>query len=376
MIYFDNAATTKMFPEVIEEMTKLMPEVYGNPSSIHYFGRQAKVVLENSRKKIADLLLTAPSEIVFTSGGTEANNLALWGCVQAYSIKHIITSKIEHPAVFKPLNAISLAHNIEITYLDVDKQGQIDLNQLQEKLQQNNEPKLVSLMHANNETGSLLPVDMVSEICSNNKAYFHSDMVQTVGKLPLNFEHLKVSFASSSAHKYHGPKGVGFLYINGNNNIKPLMLGGSQERNMRAGTENIGAIAGMAKALEMAYSNIDETRKYIGELKSYMVTRLKDFEGVNFNADSDTTGLHTILSVSFPNTPQTEMLIYNLDIAGVAVSGGSACASGSIHQSHVLEALNVNPDTQSIRFSFSKFNTFSEIDNVVAIIKDIIKHEV
>jgi len=376
MIYFDNAATTPMFPEVIEEITKLMPEVYGNPSSIHALGRKAKVILEDSRKKIADQLHTAPSEIVFTSGGTEANNLALWGCVQTYNVKHIITSQIEHPAVSKPITAIGKAYNIEITYLNVDRQGQIDLNQLKEKLQQNDEVKLVSLMHANNETGSLLPLDNVSKICNDNSAFFHCDMVQTVGKLPLNFENIKICFASSSAHKYHGPKGIGFLYINENNRINPLQLGGSQERNMRAGTENIWAIAGMAKALEIAYKDIEKTQKYISELKNYMANKLKNFEGVSFNADSDKMGLHTILNVSFPASPQTEMLIYKLDMAGVAVSGGSACSSGSIRQSHVLKILNVNPDNQSLRISFSKFNTLNEIDKAIAIIKDIIKYEV
>jgi len=376
MIYLDNAASTPMFPEVIEEIKKLMSEVYGNPSSIHSFGRQAKVILEESRKKIAELLHTAPSEIVFTSGGTEANNMALWGCVRTYNIKHIITSGIEHPAVLKPIQAIGENHKIKVTYLDVDRQGQIDIHQLEEKLQQNDEPTFVSLMYANNETGSLLPLEEVSEICKGNNIFFHSDMVQTIGKLAVNFEKTKVGFASSSAHKYHGPKGIGFLYINENNKISPILLGGSQERNMRAGTENVWAIAGMVKALEIANKDLEETQKYITGLKDYMVSKLKDFEGVTFNADSDKMGLHTILSVSFPLTPQTEMLIYNLDIAGVAVSGGSACASGSIHQSHVLEALHVDANSQSLRVSFSKFNTKEEIDKVIAIIKGIIKHEV
>ncbi len=376
MIYLDNAATTPILPEVIEQMTRLMQEVYGNPSSIHAPGRQAKVVLEDSRKKIADMLHADPSEIVFTSGGTEANNLALWGCVKAYNVKRIITTDIEHPAVSKPVDAIGKACGAEITYLDVDNQGQIDLNQLKEKLQQNNEVKLVSLMHANNETGSLLSLDQVSEICTAHNAFFHSDMVQTVGKLLLNFEKTKISFASSSAHKYHGPKGIGFLYINENNKINPLQLGGSQERKMRAGTENIWLIAGMATALEMAYNDIEKTQKHISELKNYMVAGLKDIEGISFNAGSDQKGLHTILSVSFAPSPQAEMLLYKLDMAGVAVSGGSACSAGSVKQSHVLRILNVNPDYQSIRISFSKFNTFDEIDKVIAIIKDIITHEV
>ena len=375
MIYLDNAATTPMLPEVIEEMQKLMSEVYGNPSSIHAYGRKAKVVLEDARKKIAELIHAAPSEIVFTSGGTEANNMALRGCVQTYNIKHIITSKIEHPAVLKPVEDICKAFNIKTSFLDVDKLACIDTKQLEDQLKNNNEPTLVSLMHANNETGTLLPLKEVSEICTNYKAFFHSDMVQSIGKFSHNFDKTKVSFASSSAHKYHGPKGVGFLYINENNKINPTLLGGSQERNMRAGTENVWLIAGMAKALEIACYNIDETNNYISELKAYTAEKLRDFEGITFNAGSDKTGLQTILNVSFPNSPQSEMLLYKLDIAGVAVSGGSACASGSVHPSHVLEVLNVDANQQSLRISFSKFNTKVEIDNVIAIIKDILKHE-
>jgi len=373
MIYLDNAATTPMLPEVIEEMQKLMSDVYGNPSSIHAYGRKAKVVLEDSRKTIAALIHTAPSEIVFTSGGTEANNMALRGCVQTYNIKHIITSKIEHPAVLKPVEDICKVHNIKTTFLDVDKLGRADTSQLEKVLKDSNEPTLVSLMHANNETGTLLPLKEVSEICKSNNAFFHCDMVQSIGKFNHNFDKIKVGFASSSAHKYHGPKGVGFLYINENNKINPALLGGSQERNMRAGTENVWLIAGMAKALEIACRNIEDTIKYISELKTYAADKLRDFEGLTFNAGSDKAGLHTILNVSFPNTPLTEMLLYKLDMAGVAVSGGSACASGSVHPSRVLAVLNADAQQQSLRISFSKFNTKEEIDEVIAIIKEIVR---
>jgi len=375
MIYFDNAASTPLFPEVVEEINNTMSHAFGNPSSIHSFGRTAKVVLEEARNIISELIHASPSEIVFTSGGTEANNMALWGCVHSYNIQHIITSRTEHPAVLKPIDDICKTLGVKLSFLSTDKNGQIALSELENILENENEPTLVSLMHANNETGLLLPLKDVSALCAKHNTFFHTDMVQTIGKFHINFKHIPVSFASCSAHKFHGPKGIGFLYINEKNKIKPYILGGSQERNMRAGTENVYLIAGMAKAIELCHNNMEETQKYITVLKNYTTEKLKEFEGVTYNASSDKGGLHTILSINFPELPQTEMLIQQLDIEGIAVSGGSACASGSFHSSHVLQQLNVKPDTPSLRISFSKYNTKNEINKFIEVLRKIVHHE-
>lgn len=375
MIYFDNAASTPLLPEVIDEIHALLPEVFGNPSSIHDYGRRARVVIEDARACIAELLHVAPSEITFTSGGTEANNMVLWGAVRKLSVQHIVTTRTEHPAVLNPLSAIAKEHKTKMTFLQVDKNGQPDLTQLEDLLKAENKPALVTLMYANNETGVLLPLKDVSDMCFSAGAYFHSDMVQTFGKLNIDFSKIPVTFASASAHKFHGPKGIGFLYRDSKNIIEPYILGGGQERQMRAGTENTVYIAAMAKALQMAYSRMEEDYQHIATLKNAMAAKLSELKGVTFNADSDKGGLHTMLSVAFPHNPQTEMLLYKLDMHGVAVSGGSACASGAVHQSHVLHELYGITNKINLRFSFSKLNTLQEVNKVAGIIYEILHHE-
>ncbi|OPZ99687.1 MAG: Cysteine desulfurase [Bacteroidetes bacterium ADurb.Bin408] len=375
MIYFDNAASTPLLQEIIDEIHSLLPEMFGNPSSIHDFGRRARVVIEDARSIIAGLLHVAPSEIIFTSGGTEADNTVLWGAVRKLNVQHIVTTRTEHPAVLNPLSAIAKEHRTEIIYLSVDRNGQPDLTQLEDVLKKKTKPVLVTLMHANNETGVLLPLKNVSELCSSSGAYFHSDMVQTFGKCNIDFSKIPVGFASASAHKFHGPKGVGFLYRDSKNALEPYILGGGQERQMRAGTENTVFIAAMAKALQLAYNRMEENLQYITQLKNVMAGKLSAIKGVFFNGDSDKGGLHTILNVAFPHTAQTEMLLYKLDMNGVAVSGGSACASGTVHQSHVLNELYGVTDNINIRFSFSKLNTIEEVNKVAGIIYEILQHE-
>jgi len=364
MVYFDNAASAPLFPEVISEMHDIMLRYHGNPSAIHSYGREARVIIEEARKTIAQLLQASPAEIVFTSGGTEANNWGIASCVKIYGVKHIITTQAEHPAVLKPISNICQSKEIQLSYLPLDNCGHFDLNYLDDLLQKS--PKaLVCLMHANNEVGTLLPLKNIAEICQKNKAYFFSDMVQTIGKYPFSFSNVKVGFASASAHKFHGPKGIGFLYINNDNPLDANILGGGQERERRAGTENIYGIVGMAKALVVAHQNMLQSITHITELKEYLKKALSSFDGVSFNGNCDKGGLYTILNVAFPNTVKTAMLVNNLDIAGIAVSGGSACASGSIKPSHVLKAINADTNKISIRFSFSCFNTKKEIDTLV-----------
>lgn len=369
MIYLDNAASAPLLPEVINTMLETMQRFFGNPSSIHHFGREARVLIEDARKEIALSLNVSPSEIVFTSGGTEANNWAIASCVRAYNIQHIITSKAEHPAVLKPIENLSLLHNIDVSFLPHSQNGSINLTELEELLKTNTDV-LVCLMQANNETGTLLPLKSVSELCQKYHAFFMTDMVQTIGKYPIDLKTTKVNFATASAHKFHGPKGVGFLYINNDNPIAPIFRGGGQERNRRAGTENTYGIAGMAKALSMSYENMQQNTGYILSLKNYMVSRLSEIKGISYNADSDKSGLYTILNVAFPKTAHSEMLVYNFDIAGIAVSGGSACSSGSINPSHVLETLGYANEKTAVRFSFSKLNSTKEIDTVI----DFLKH--
>ena len=372
MIYFDNAATTPMDPQVIEVMQDVMKNFYGNPSSVHTLGREARVVIEDARKKIAGFLKVSPFEIIFTSSGTEAINTVIYAAVNDLGVKHIITSPIEHHAVLHAVENIRERQGVKVSYLPVDAGGVPDLLAL-EKLLEKSEKVLVCLMHANNEVGSLLPLKDTSAICAKYNAYFLCDTVQTIGKYAVSFQNSKIHFASCSAHKFHGPKGVGFLYLNGEVPIKPYIHGGGQERNMRSGTENIYGIAGMAKALEIAYRDMEQNQKYISELKRYMISKLSDtVPGIIFNASCDRKGLNNILNVSFPKTPQSEMLLYSMDIEGIAVSGGSACSSGSVSVSHVLKNIGEDTSLPAIRFSFSKFNTFEEIEICLDAIKKIL----
>jgi len=370
-IYLDNAATTPIDPEVLKEMYRVMENFYGNPSSIHAHGREARTVVEKARKTVAGLLKASPAEIFFTSGGTEADNMAIRSAINDYKITHAITSKIEHHAVLHTLEALEKASVIKLSYVQVDEKGHVDLNHLEDLLQ-SNERSLVSLMQANNEIGTLTNIEAVGEICSRYNAIFHCDTVQTMGHYLHDLQKLKVHFITCAAHKFHGPKGVGFLYVNPAIKINPLIYGGSQERNMRGGTENLYGIAGLAKALEIAYTNMEEHHQYIQGLKRYMKEQLeKEIPGISFNGDTDPDkSLYTVLNVSFPEMDMADMLLFNMDIAGISCSGGSACSSGTNIGSHVLEGINASPNRPAIRFSFSKLNTKEEIDYTVGKLKE------
>ncbi|MFN8407653.1 MAG: cysteine desulfurase family protein [Sphingobacteriaceae bacterium] len=371
-VYLDNAATTPIDKEVLKEMIGVMENQFGNPSSIHAHGRGARTVLEKARKTVASLLHASPAEIFFTSGGTEADNMAIKGSIIDLGIKHAITSRIEHHAVGHILEALQKSGMIKLSYVHVDSKGNVDLQHLEELLK-SNERSLVSLMHANNEIGTLMDMVKVGDICEQYRAIFHCDTVQTMGHYSYDVSKLKAHFLVCAAHKLHGPKGIGFLYINHNIKIKPMIYGGSQERNMRGGTENVPGIVGLSKALEIAYHNMDEHEQYIQGLKSYMKQRLEEsIPGIAFNGETASDkSLYTVLNVSFPEMGMGDMLLFSLDIAGISASGGSACSSGADIGSHVLRGIGANPNRPSIRFSFSKYNTKEEIDFAVEKVKDI-----
>lgn len=371
-VYFDNAATTPLDKEVLKIMTSMMEHNFGNPSSIHSHGREARAAIEQARKSIARLLNTSPSEIFFTSGGTEADNMAIACSIRDLGIKHAITSPIEHHAVLHTLQELEQKGLLVLSYVRLNESGQADLEHLEELLQ-TNERSFVSLMHANNEIGTLLDLEKASRICEQYNAVFHSDTVQSMGHYPHDLQKLPVHFLTCAAHKLHGPKGVGFLYINNKIKIHPMIYGGAQERNMRGGTENVYGIVGMAKALEIAYEHMDEHQAYIQGLKSYMIGQLREhLSDICFNGDVTPEGsLYTVLNVSFPSGELSDVLLFSLDIAGISASGGSACSSGSQVGSHVLTALNCPADRPSVRFSFSKYNTKEEIDYAVAKLKEL-----
>jgi cysteine desulfurase len=370
-IYLDNAATTAIHPDVVETMIPVLREQFGNPSSIHAYGRQVRTIIENARKKVAQLLNASPSEIFFTSGGTEANNMALRCSIHDLNLKHAITSPLEHHAVLHTLEDLAHRGEIKLSLVKIDSKGNVDLKDL-ERLLQENERSLVSLMHANNEIGTLLPLEEAAAICNKYNAVFHSDTVQTMGHYTHDLSKMNISFLSCAAHKFHGPKGVGFLYINKNITIKPFITGGAQERNMRGGTENVYGIIGLAKAFEIAYEHIDNDIKEITALKNYMRERLiNEIPDININGEIGEKSLYTVLNVAFPPSENNEMLLFNLDIAGVACSAGSACSSGSNVGSHVLNAIKADPERAAIRFSFSRFNTKQEIDYTVEKLKEL-----
>lgn len=371
-IYLDNAATTPLDPEVFQEMTKVMLDCFGNPSSIHSHGREGRTLIEKSRKAIAKLLNVSPAEIFFTSGGTEADNMAIRRGIEDHGITHAITSPLEHHAVLHTLEELELSNSITLQFLSVDAKGNVDLQQLEDLLQ-NNPRTFVSLMHANNELGTLLDIARVSDICQRHNALFHCDTVQTIGHFEFDLSKLHVDFITCAAHKLHGPKGTGFIYINHNVKIKPLLYGGAQERNMRGGTENIYGIVGLAKALELAYKDMEDDRNHILGLKTYMIRQLQTYiQGCEFNGEIHPgKSLYTVLNVAFPPMEMSDMLLFNLDIAGISVSGGSACSSGSNIGSHVLTAIGADPNRPSVRFSFSKYNTKDEIDIVVSKLREL-----
>ena len=372
-IYFDNAATTSLSAEVLEQMMPYLTEKFGNPSSIYSYGRETRLAVENARKSVAKILNAHPAEIFFTSGGTESDNTAILTAIRDLGCRHIITSPIEHHAVTHTVEFLDNEDLVKRSYVKLLPNGHVNLEHLEELLANSEERVLVSLMHANNEIGNLLDMDAVGSLCKLYNAIFHSDTVQTVGHIPIDLRNTPVHFITGAGHKFHGPKGVGILYINENVKIRPYIHGGAQERNMRAGTENIYGIVGFAKALEIATENYEADSAHIGTLKYYMHDELKKhIPGVGFNGDVLGRSLYTVLSVSFPKTEKSEMILFNLDINNICASGGSACTSGAEQGSHVIRAINNNPNQVTVRFSFSKHNNKAEVDQVVKLLKTLV----
>jgi cysteine desulfurase len=370
-VYFDNAATTPLAPEVMQEMFTVMQEKFGNPSSIHSYGREVKALIEQSRKTIAGIFNVTPGEIIFTSGATEANNMALRCSVRDLGIKHIISSPTEHHAVEHTLHEMQNQGLVDVHWLSVDRYGRIDLHEL-ENLLASHQHCLVSLMHANNEIGTLHPLIEIGNLCRKYNAFFHSDTVQSVAHYRLNLNEIPVDFITCSAHKFHGPKGTGFLFVRKSLLFKPLITGGAQERNMRGGTENVYGIAGMTKALQLAHANLEEDQEKISSLRNYMISKLKsEFSDIEFNSDIQNESLYTVLNVSFPACDFAEMFLFNLDIHGIAASGGSACSSGSSTGSHVLSAIGADTSRPAVRFSFSRYNTKEEVDYVMEVLREM-----
>lgn len=376
-IYFDNAATTRLDPEVLEAMLPVMAEHYGNPSSIHSYGRATRSLIERARKSIAGILNAAPSEIFFTSGGTEADNTAIQSSIETLGLQHAITSRIEHHAVLHTLEHLHKTGKIELSFVNLDENGVVDLIHL-ESLLQSHSRSLVSLMHGNNEIGNLLDPDITGEICKKYNAVFHCDTVQTMGHYRHDLQQMTANFIVGAAHKFHGPKGVGFLYVRPGTKIYPYLHGGAQERNMRGGTENVYGIVGLAKALEIAYRDMDSHRAHIENLKNRMIQKLSEsIEGIHFNGQSGQIdkSLYTVLNVSLPPSDISDMLLFNLDISGIAVSGGSACSSGTEIGSHVLNELQIDSERANVRFSFGKYNTTEEVDYAVATLANLYRKE-
>ncbi len=367
-IYLDNAATTPLDPEVLDAMLPYMREHHGNPSAIHSYGRTTRAAVEQARRKISSLLNCAPGEIVFTSGGTEADNMAIFGSVRDLGVEHVITSPIEHHAVEYVAQAVHAGGKAKTHWVKLDGKGRVDPADL-ERLLRANPKALVSLMHANNEIGTRIDLHEVGSLCRKYGALFHSDTVQTMGHYRFDLSQLPVDFITCAAHKFHGPKGIGFLYMRSDATLKPMILGGSQERNMRAGTENIYGIVGLAKAMEIAYRDLDEHIGHVSALKRRMKARLLDaVPGLKVNGDDSEEALYTVLSVFLPEDGKSEMLIYNLDIEGIACSGGSACSSGSNKGSHVIGHLYPGREGANVRFSFSKFTEQEDVDQAVEVI--------
>jgi cysteine desulfurase len=363
-IYLDNAATTPLAPEVFEAMVPFLKDHFGNPSSTHQFGRKTKSAVENARRTIAYNLNVTPREICFTSGGTEADNLAIRSAVYDLGCTHIITSKIEHKAVLTTSQLLAEKGVVRISYVDLHRDGQVDLNSLEELLS-TDEKSLVSLMHCNNEIATRIPLKEIGELCAQNDAIFHSDTVQSMCHYAFDLTETHVHFITGSAHKFHGPKGIGFLYVNKDIRINALITGGGQERQLRGGTENVYAIVGLGKAVEIAYKDMDAHRAHIWGVKNHMINRLEtEIPGVEFNGDSKSPdSLYTVLNITLPECPNSSMMLFLLDLEGIACSGGSACSSGATQGSHVLAGINAIKDKRtSLRFSFSRYTTKEEVD--------------
>ncbi len=377
-IYLDNAASTRVRDEVIENMQKTLSGFYGNPSSIHSFGRSAKTLIEKARKNIASSLNALPSEIIFTSGGTEANNMILRSTVRDLGVQTIITSKIEHHAVLHTIDQLKKEYNINVEYVSLKDNGSPDHIDLKQKLKNSDTKKLVSLIHVNNEIGNITDIDAIADLCKEYNVLFHSDTVQSIGHFAWDVKKTKVDFLSASAHKFHGPKGIGFVYLNKNITLQPLIFGGEQERGFRAGTESLHNIIGLETAMLLSYKNLDDEKSYIYELKKYFIEQLKlhlpgtKFNGCSSDMDKST---YTVVNARLPISEETsEMLLFQLDLKGVACSRGSACQSGSTITSHVLKELLSESELKkpSIRFSFSKYNTKEELDYVIGVLKTFI----
>jgi cysteine desulfurase len=373
-IYFDNAATTPLAPEVLEAMMPYLTEKFGNPSSIYSYGRETRLAIEQARKSVAKNLGAKPAEIFFTSGGTESSNTVLNAAIADLGCKHIISSPIEHHATLHTVTHLVKLHNLKLSFVQILPNGHIDMDHLAVLLTATTEKTIVTIMHANNEIGTMIDIAAVGQLCKQYQAYFHSDTVQTVGHFPFELSQLPVDFITGAGHKFHGPKGVGILYINENVKISPLVHGGSQERNMRAGTENLYGIVGFAKALELATEKYQEDRTYIQSLKQYLHDQMiAKIPTVSFNGDPFGRSLYNLLSVNFPKNEKTEMILFNLDMHHVCASGGSACSSGAQQGSHVINALNKGSEIVTVRFSFSKHNTKAEIDQVVTALLTMLK---
>ncbi|HWB28585.1 MAG TPA: cysteine desulfurase family protein [Chitinophagaceae bacterium] len=372
-IYFDNAATTPLDPVVLDAMMPYLTANFGNPSSIYSYGRESRLAIENARKSVAKILHAHPAEIFFTSGGTESTNTAISAAVRDLGCKHIITSPVEHHATLHTVEYMHKYQGVKLSYVNMLPNGHIDMQHLENLLANSTEKCLVTLMHANNETGNMTDIKAAGELCRKYGAVFHSDTVQTVGHFPFDLRNTPVDFITGAGHKFHGPKGVGILYINENIKIQPFVHGGSQERNMRAGTENLYGIVGFAKALEIATASQEKDTEYIHGLQMYMMRQLKEnIPAVTFNGDPCGKSLYTVLSVNFPKTDKSEMLLFSLDMNNICASGGSACTSGADQGSHVIRAINNNPSIVTVRFSFSKHNTKDEIDTVVEKLKELV----
>ena len=377
-VYFDNAATTQMRKEVIESISSVMEECYGNPSSSHAFGRSAKTYVETARKGIANLLNAMPQEIIFTSGGTESDNMILNCAVKDLKVTTLISSSIEHHAVLHALEALKKIHKIKIAYVKVDHKGTIDLNHLEQLLQKDDSKKLVSLMHVNNEIGNILDVKKVGDMCHKYEALFHTDAVQGIGHFEFDLEELPIDFMSSAAHKFHGPKGIGFSFIRKNSGLEPFIHGGAQERGLRAGTESVHNIVGMYKALQIAYQNLKKEKKFVASIKNHFKSSLLNiFPEVIFNGccGEDSISTYTLINVAFPiSQEKASLLDFHLDLKGIACSKGSACQSGSTSGSHVLNTIQSDEikSWPSLRFSFSVFNTKEEVDYVMNALEEFV----
>ncbi|QCK13601.1 cysteine desulfurase family protein [Mangrovivirga cuniculi] len=369
--YFDNAATTPIDERVLEVMIPLMRDGYGNPSSTHAHGRAVRSEIESARKKVAQLINATPSEIFFTSGGTEADNMALRCAVETFGYQRLITSRIEHHAVLHTSQYLG-EHGVELSFVELDSDGVVNYEHL-ESLLKEEKSTMVSLMHANNEIGNLTDIQKVSDLCKEYDAFFHTDTVQTMGHFEHDVKKLDLNTLAASAHKFHGPKGAGFIYVNKNKRIPAFIHGGAQERGLRGGTENVYGIVGLAKALELSYNEMNEDRAKIERVKSRLIKRLKEeVEGVTFNGMSGdlNNSLYTVLSVNFPERMDKDMLLFNLDLKGISCSGGSACSSGAATGSHVLAELDRDENQAAVRFSFGRFNTIEEADYLIDTIKE------